>query len=91
MTKQVTALNTISGQVEPVPATYIDHPILGKNLVAVPDGTKSYDPEFYQPTDRGGFAKKPSRGNRKAAESADEAVVVDATDPFEATLDSDLQ
>lgn len=89
MTKQINTLNTISGQVGLVPATYLNNPVLGRNLVEVPEGTKSYDPEFYQPTDREGDAAKPTRGRRKTtgvSEVVDEIKVGD--DP---TLDFDLQ
>jgi hypothetical protein len=87
MSKTITALNTISGQVGQVPASYIDHPVLGQSLVEVPAGTKSYDPKFYKSTDKEGDAEKPTRGRRK---SEDEAAAF-LEDPFKTTLGSEVQ
>ena len=63
--KKVLALNTVSGQVAEVPEAYMTHPVLGKTLVAVPDETKPYNPEFYKPTDSAGYEER--RRTRKSA------------------------
>ena len=72
MSNTTTALNTVSGQVGVVPKSYLDHPVLGKTLVEVPEGTKSYDPEFYTPTDAEGHAAKPVRRNKKTDKPAED-------------------
>lgn len=66
--KTVFALNTASGQVGSVPEAYLTHPVLGRVLVEVPEGTKSFDPEKYQPTDVEGYLAK--QESKKAAKSA---------------------
>lgn len=63
--KTVTALNTVSGKVGVVPETYLTHPVLGKTLVEVEEGTKSYEPSLYRTTDKDGDAAKPTRGRRR--------------------------
>lgn len=68
----VHALNTVSGQVGLVPASYLEHPVFGKTLVEVPEGTKSYDPEFYKPTDKEGHDEKPTN-KRKLNDKKPEA------------------
>lgn len=59
MAQHVTVLDTISGQVGSVPVSYLKHPAFKDHLVEVPEGTKSYDSEFYQPTDAAGHKEKP--------------------------------
>lgn len=44
----VLALNTVSGQVSDVSPKMLVHPHFGQYLVAVEEGTKSYNPEMYQ-------------------------------------------
>ena len=44
----VSALNTNTGKVVKVPAHHIDHPVLGKNYVAVDADAKDYLPELYK-------------------------------------------
>lgn len=75
MTKQVTALNTISGQVGLVPASYLDSPAFKDQLVEVPEGTKSYDPKFYKPTDAKGHAEKPVNKAKAEAKKPDETTL----------------
>lgn len=52
--KTVLTRDTISGVVGSVPAHYLDHPILGKNLIEVPEGTKSFEPSMYKSKDKDG-------------------------------------
>lgn len=75
--KLVHALNTLNGKVAPVPAHYIDHPVLGENLVEVPEGTKDYDEEFWHATDAKSHRAK-STTRRKTAAKSDDEVVADA-------------
>jgi hypothetical protein len=75
--KTVFALNTVSGQVGVVPASYLDHPVLGKTLVEVPEGTKSYEPTKYKSQTADEWREdhphgveveeKPARASRKKA------------------------
>lgn len=67
MLKTVTVMNTASGRVGAEPASYLTHPVFGKYLVEVPEGTKSYDPEFYTPTDAEGWRAKPANRAKKSA------------------------
>ena len=46
--------NTVSGKVGYVPADYLTHPVLGKTLEEVPEGTKSRLPEMHAETDVSG-------------------------------------
>lgn len=46
--------NTVSGQVGYVPADYLDHPVLGKTLEKVPEGTKPRHAELHAETDNEG-------------------------------------
>jgi hypothetical protein len=54
MSKQVFTRNTVSGQVGYVPASYLDHPVLGKTLEQVDEGTKPFHPDFHAETDKDG-------------------------------------
>lgn len=45
----VLALNTVSGQVSDVRPKLLEHPHFSKYLVPVEEGTKSYNPDMYQP------------------------------------------
>lgn len=71
MTKQVTALDTISGQVALVPAIYLEDAYFGDHLVEVPEATKSYDPTKYKPTDAEGWRAKQT--TQRKAKAADES------------------
>lgn len=44
-----TVLNTKTGEVGVISRRLLRIPSIGGNLVEVPEGTKSYDPEFYKP------------------------------------------
>lgn len=83
MTKFITALDTISGQIGPVPENYLTLPKLGDHLVQVDEGTKSYEPELYKPTDAKEYK------SRKAIASGPSSVETDET-PKD-TLDSEIQ
>lgn len=86
MSKQVHALNTISGQVGLVPASYLDHPVLGESLVEVPEGTKSYDPKFYKGTTKDEHKQKETTKRKEENESNQARAL-----PVVPSLDSDLQ
>lgn len=68
--KTVNALNTISGRVAQVPASYLDSPDFGPYLVEVPEGTKDYDPKFFKAGTAEEHKAKPSQ-QRKAEEKAE--------------------
>lgn len=82
--KTVHALNTVSGKVSVIPATFLDHPVFGKTLVEVPEGTKSYDPEFYKPTDAEGHALKATTKRKNKTEE-------EVTPDPQPALDLDIQ
>lgn len=41
------ARDTYTGKVAEVPAKWLGHPVLGKNLVPAEEGDKDYEPELY--------------------------------------------
>lgn len=69
MANTITALNTVSGVVGVVPASYLKLPVLRDTLVEVPEGTKSYDPKFFKPTTAAEHQAKPT-SQRKEEKSA---------------------
>jgi len=83
MSKTVTALNTVSGQVGQVPESYLTHPVLGKTLVQVEPGTKSYIPGMY---DQYTTDERKERRTRRP-----KAVEVEASADEEATSDSEIE
>lgn len=84
---KVTALNTVSGRVAEVPASYLTHPVLGKTLVEVPEGTKNYDPRFYKPTDAEGHQKKQARKSKEEVDPG--PAIFDFDAPIEPTQESE--
>lgn len=54
MSKNVLTRNTISGVVGFVPESYLDHPVFGKQLERVPEGTKSFEPALHKAKDSDG-------------------------------------
>lgn len=85
----VKALNTISGQVASVPAKYLGHPVLGKNLVAVEDKAKSYAPELYKSKSADEFIAAPKRGRKAKDEREEEAVETVAFESDDISTDED--
>lgn len=49
MAKTITALNTISGVVSQVNASALRHPTFSQYLVEVPEGSKSFAADLWQP------------------------------------------
>lgn len=60
MAKMITALDTISGQIGPVPESYLKLPGFSDHLVRVDEGTKSYEPELHKPTDAAEYKERKS-------------------------------
>lgn len=87
MANTVSALNTVSGRVGRVPATYLTSPAFSKVLVEVPEGTKDYDPLFWKPTDADTHRAKPTY-KRKAART--EAPKTEEVVEEELTSDSEI-
>lgn len=76
--KFVTARNTVSGVVGPVPASYLDHPVFSKQLVLVDEDAKDFAPELYMPKTADEFMtsrSKTSSRKGKDADAADEVAV----------------
>jgi len=89
----VKALNTISGQVADVAVRIVNHAVLGKNLVAVGDDTKSYSPDLYKSKTKEEFTSSPRRG-RKGKSEESEAIEKPIAEPtvaesFDTTIDED--
>jgi len=82
----IKVINTLSGQTAIVSERIFNHPVLGKNLVAVEDDQTSYVPEMYEPKSADDFVEsKPKRSKKtdKTEEVADEPVA----DNFDYTED----
>ena len=76
--KFVTARNTVSGVVGPVPASYLTHPVFSKQLVQVDEDAKDFVPELYTPKTADEFKasrSKTSASKSKDADAAGEPVV----------------
>ena len=52
----ITALDTVSGKVGQVPRSYLDHPVLGKNLEEVKPDSKDRNEDLHKPR----AARKPA-------------------------------
>lgn len=61
----VTVRNTRNGQVARMLRSHAEHPILGREVVIVEDGAKSYAPGMYVPVPKEEYAETP-RGKREA-------------------------
>jgi hypothetical protein len=72
MAKMIMALDTISGQVDEVPETYLRLPGLREHLVRVEADTKSYVPELHKPTDADEFKERKASRKKLINESPEE-------------------
>lgn len=68
----VTTRDTISGVVGVVPKSYLDHPVLGKNLEEVKDDAKDLNQDLH----------KPRAARKKSSEKPDETPKVAGDQPF---------
>lgn len=75
----VTALNTVSGKVGPVPVEYLEHPHFKDQLVLVEDGQKPYASGLYRPKTADEYVSGYTRG----------ADVAESDEPDADTFDSD--
>jgi len=89
----VKALHTISGQVAYVPERIVNHPVLGKHLVAVDADAKSYAPELYKAKTVDEFTSKPRRGRKRTEDNPvieDEAIAESqVAESFDTSIDED--
>lgn len=76
--KMVFTRNLISGAVGHVPATYLDHPVFGKQLEVVPEGTKGYIPEMYKAKESAPKPKSEDKPSPAKAEPKPASEVKDA-------------
>lgn len=83
MTKQITALNTISGQVGLVNASALRHPTFSEYLVEVPEGTKSFAPEKYSPKTADEYRKSIEDRKTQKAEKPESGKAPDTKTPEE--------
>lgn len=65
MAETVTTRHTVSGAVDPnTPIHIAEHPVLGKYLEIVPDGTKPFVPELHKPKLDEPVAKAPTKNSK---------------------------
>ena len=80
---KVIALNLISGQIAETERSFLEHPVFGKDLVEVEEGTKPFEASKYKPMTKDEFFEwqdKKIKAEKVSTEAEDKRIAEEAAE-----------